>query len=87
MTAPQQQPGGGKDRRTGGRARRNRGRDRRLSVRAVRRDPPDLRKLSRAIVAIALAQAEAEAQAQTDAQSAHTEPAVHHQPDTEAGND
>lgn len=45
-------------------------RDRRLSVRAVRRDPPDLRKLSRAIVAIAIAQAEAEAQAQVDAAEA-----------------
>jgi hypothetical protein len=41
-------------------------RDRHISVRAVRRDPPDLRKLSRAIVAIAIAQAEAEAQAQVD---------------------
>ena len=37
--------------------------ERRISVRTVRRDPPDLRKLSRAL--LALAQAEAEAQAQT----------------------
>ena len=35
--------------------------ERRLSVRSVRRDPPDLRKLSR--VLIALAQADAEKQA------------------------
>ena len=37
--------------------------ERPISVRTVRRDPPDLRKLSRAL--LALAQAEAEAQAQT----------------------
>ncbi len=37
---------------------------RRISVRAVRRESPDLPKLSRAIVALALAQAEAEAQAE-----------------------
>jgi hypothetical protein len=43
-------------------------------VRAVRRDEPDLRKLSRAIVAIAIAQAEAEAQAQLDAAEAMPRP-------------
>ena len=37
--------------------------ERPISVRTIRRDPPDLRKLSRAL--LALAQAEAEAQAQT----------------------
>jgi hypothetical protein len=36
-------------------------RERRISVRGVRRDPPDLHKLSRAL--LAMAQAEAEAQA------------------------
>lgn len=36
--------------------------ERPISVRSVRRDPPDLRKLGRAL--LALAQAEAEAQAQ-----------------------
>lgn len=39
------------------------GYQRRISVRAARRDSPDLRTLGRAIVAIALAQAEAEAEA------------------------
>lgn len=39
------------------------GRQRRISVRAVRRDPPDLRKLSRALIQLAMAQADAEAQA------------------------
>jgi hypothetical protein len=46
--------------------RRNDGkrRERRISVRAVRRDQPDLRKLSRALIAMAMAEAEAEADAQ-----------------------
>jgi hypothetical protein len=38
--------------------------ERRVSVRAVRRDPPDLKKLSQALIALAVAQAEAEAQAE-----------------------
>lgn len=38
-------------------------RDRHISIRAVRRDPPDLRKLSRALIQLAMAQAEADAQA------------------------
>jgi hypothetical protein len=41
---------------------RGRGRQRNISVRAVRRDPPDLRKLSRALIQLAIAEAEAEAQ-------------------------
>jgi hypothetical protein len=41
---------------------RRRGRQRNISVRAVRRDPPDLRKLSRALIQLAMAEAEAEAQ-------------------------
>lgn len=39
-------------------------RERHISIRAVRRQPPDLRKLSRAVIAQALAEAEAEAAAQ-----------------------
>ncbi len=42
------------------------GRGRRISVRAIRRDPPDYRKLSRALIQLAMAEAEAEAQAQAD---------------------
>lgn len=42
------------------------GRQRRISVRSVRRDPIDVRKLSRALVALARAQAEADAQAQKE---------------------
>jgi hypothetical protein len=37
--------------------------ERRLSVRAIRRNPPDYRKLSRALIQLAMAEAEAEAQA------------------------
>lgn len=40
--------------------------ERRIRVRSVRRDPPDLRKLSRALIELALAQAQAEADAQTE---------------------
>ncbi len=36
--------------------------ERHISVRAVRRDPPDLKKLSRALITMALAEVEAEAQ-------------------------
>jgi hypothetical protein len=46
--------------------RKGTGRDRHISVRAVRRDPPDVRKLGRAVVQLALAQAAAEAAAQQD---------------------
>jgi hypothetical protein len=45
------------------RRRGSRTRQRNISVRAVRRDPPDLRKLSRALIQVAMAQAEADAQA------------------------
>ena len=41
-------------------------RDRRLFVRSERLSPPDLRKLSRALIALALAQAQAEAEAQAE---------------------
>lgn len=43
------------------------GRQRRISVRAVRREQPDLRKLSRALIALAMEQAAAEAAAQAQA--------------------
>jgi hypothetical protein len=38
--------------------------ERRISIRSVRREEPDTRKLARALIAIVQAQAEAEAQAQ-----------------------
>lgn len=46
-----------------GRKAARKGRERTISVRAVRRDPPDLRKLSRALIQLAMARAEADAQA------------------------
>lgn len=54
---------------------RGRGRQRNISVRAVRRDPPDLRRLSRALIQLAIAEAEAE-QAPTDQDAAGAEPAA-----------
>lgn len=44
------------------RSRRSSRQDRRIVVRGVRRDPPDLRKLSRAVIALAMAEIEAEQQ-------------------------
>lgn len=44
--------------------------ERHISVRSVRRDPPDLRKLSRAVITLALAEMEAEAEAKAKAHSA-----------------
>ena len=44
-------------------------RERRISVRAVRRDVPDVKKVSQAIIALAIAQAEKEAQEQTEQQT------------------
>lgn len=41
-------------------------RDRRVFVRSERLSPPDLRKLSRALIALALAQAQAEAEAEAE---------------------
>jgi hypothetical protein len=38
--------------------------ERHITVRSVRREPPDLRKLSRAVIAMALREAEAEAEAE-----------------------
>ena len=41
-----------------------RGQERRISIRSVRREQPDLRKLASALIALAQAQAEKEAEAQ-----------------------
>lgn len=38
--------------------------DRRIRVRGIRRDPPDIKKLSRALIELAMGQAQAEAEAQ-----------------------
>jgi hypothetical protein len=52
----------------GTRKKQGRPSERRISVRAVRRDPPDLKKLSQALIALAMAQAEADAQADHEQQ-------------------
>ncbi len=52
-------------------------RDRQLFVRSERRDPPDLRKLSRALIALAMAQAQAEADAQAEHAKKLTEDTEH----------
>lgn len=44
-------------------------REYRLSVRAVRRETPDINKLARAIIDLAMAEAEREAQAESEAQT------------------
>lgn len=48
----------------------NKQQDRRIVVRGIRRDPPDVRKLARALIELARAQAEAEAQAEHEARQA-----------------
>jgi hypothetical protein len=42
-------------------------RERQIRVRGIRKDPPDLRKLAGAIIALAQAQAEADAEAEAKA--------------------
>lgn len=54
--------------------------DHRISIRSIRRDPPDYQKLGRAFLALAMAQAEAEAQAQ--AQDSKTKKAAKNTKDT-----
>lgn len=47
--------------------------ERRITVRGVRRDPPDIRKLSKALIALAMAEAERQAQAEQAVRSATPE--------------
>lgn len=50
--------------------------ERHITIRSVRRDPPDLRKLSRAVIALALREAELDAEAQAAvSDAAETTPA------------
>lgn len=66
-----------KQNRSGSGRGHGRGKQRNISVRAVRRDPPDLRKLSRALIQLAVAEAEAEAQQAAAGQdAAEAEPAA-----------
>lgn len=66
--------------------------ERHITVRSVRRDPPDLRKLSRAVIAMALRDAEAEAEARAamtdkDASDAGQAPTAVTADDAEAADD
>lgn len=47
----------------------NKSNERRIRVRSLKRDPPDIKKLSRALIALAMAQAQAEADAQAEHQT------------------
>lgn len=63
--------------RRGKRKEHRRREERHFTVRGIRRDPPDIRKLSKALLGLALAEAEREAQAERTAQrpEAETTPA------------
>jgi hypothetical protein len=62
-------------------ARSNRLPRRSTSVRAVRRDPPDIRKLSRALIALALSEASEADQASQPAEPAATTDDPEQEPD------
>ena len=57
--------------------------ERRIRIRAVRCDPPDLKKLASAL--IALAQAQAEADAEADHQATDDDPDTQHDPEPPVG--
>lgn len=48
---------------------------RKVTIRTVRREPPDLRKLSRALIALAIAQSDANAEAEAEHDDASDESA------------
>jgi hypothetical protein len=54
---------------------------RRISIRSVKKNPPDLSKLGRALIALAMAQTEAEAEAQAAEQAKHSDAAQPHPED------
>jgi hypothetical protein len=59
--------------------------ERRIRVQGIRKDPPDLRRLARALIELAKLQAEAEAQAeqeQRDRKSAPRQRSTKHEPPT-----
>lgn len=64
----------------------SRARDDRIRIRVVRRTTPDLRRLGRAVLAVAMANAAAEAAAQADSQGPPANGAAA-QPDKEVPND
>lgn len=54
-------------------------RQRNISVRAVRRDPPDLRRLAQALIELAIAEAAAQAEADATANPAGEKPQEPHE--------
>lgn len=48
--------------------------ERKIRVRAIRKDPPDLRRLARALIALVEAEAEAEALAEEEARKSMSKP-------------
>lgn len=61
--------------------RARRGRQRQLSVRSVRREQPDVQKIARSVIAMAMAQAEKDAQAAAAAREATDQQSSGDQPD------
>lgn len=58
-------------------SKRNPKRERHFVVRGVRRDPPDIRKLGRALLSLAQAEAERQAQAEHDSRSSAAQDPTH----------
>jgi hypothetical protein len=67
------------------RNRTSQSRERRFTVRGIRRDPPDMQKLGRAL--IGLAQAEAERQAQAEQTARDATPEVTSESEQQTGGD
>ncbi len=65
--------------------RNSHSRERRFTVRGIRRDPPDIQKLSKALISLAMAEAEREAQAEQTAREATSEEQPSSDSDPELG--
>ena len=61
--------------------------ERKIRVRAIRKDPPDLRRLARALIALVEAEAEAEALAEEEARKNDSKPNGLKPPKSEDSND
>jgi hypothetical protein len=68
---------------TSKRKKKSHSRERRFTVRGVRRDPPDIQKLSKALISLAMAEAEREAQAEHAARDAESQAAS--EPENQSG--
>lgn len=58
---------------------------RRISIRSVRKSPPDLSKLGRALIQLAIAQAESEARTQTSPNDTNLQPSSDANAEDESG--